>query len=88
MTEGFLDADVRRVLDLCCGAGASAIPAAQAVGPTGRVLAVDVAEPLLETARTRAERQGTRDHDLGPRDCSSGRASPVRRLRFPRPSTD
>jgi SAM-dependent methyltransferase len=39
------------VLDLCCGAGASAIPSARAVGPTGRVLGIDVAEPLLELAR-------------------------------------
>ena len=47
-----------RVLDLCCGAGASAIPAARAVSPAGRVLGVDVAEPLLELARARAAREG------------------------------
>ena len=47
-----------RVLDLCCGAGASAIPAARAVGPAGRVLGIDVAEPLLELARARAARVG------------------------------
>src|SRR5215472_14983438 len=46
------------VLDLCCGAGASAIPAARAVGPAGRVLGIDVAEPLLELARSRAAREG------------------------------
>src|SRR5215467_12632905 len=46
------------VLDLCCGAGASAIPAAGVVGTTGRVLGVDVAEPLLELARARAARAG------------------------------
>jgi len=45
------------VLDLCCGAGASAIPAAQAVGPEGHVLGVDVAEPLLELGRARAARE-------------------------------
>jgi ubiquinone/menaquinone biosynthesis C-methylase UbiE len=33
------------VLDLCCGAGASAIPAAHAVAPHGSVLAVDIAAP-------------------------------------------
>ena len=42
------------ILDLCCGAGASAIPAARVVGPEGRVLGIDVAEPLLEIARARA----------------------------------
>jgi SAM-dependent methyltransferase len=40
-----------RVLDVCCGAGASAIPAARAVGPGGRVDAVDLAERLLEQGR-------------------------------------
>ena len=44
-----------RVLDLCCGAGASAIPAARAVGPAGRVLGIDVAAPLLELARAADE---------------------------------
>ncbi|MGN6792530.1 MAG: class I SAM-dependent methyltransferase [Streptosporangiaceae bacterium] len=42
------------VLDLCCGAGASAIPAARTVGPGGRVLGVDVARPLLELGRSKA----------------------------------
>jgi ubiquinone/menaquinone biosynthesis C-methylase UbiE len=46
------------VLDLCCGAGASAIPAARAVGPAGHVLGVDVAAPLLEMARAKAAREG------------------------------
>jgi ubiquinone/menaquinone biosynthesis C-methylase UbiE len=46
------------VLDLCCGAGASAIPAARAVGPAGRVVGVDVAGPLLEMARAKAAREG------------------------------
>jgi ubiquinone/menaquinone biosynthesis C-methylase UbiE len=45
------------VLDLCCGTGASAIPAARAVGPDGRVLGVDIAEPLLELARAKAVRE-------------------------------
>jgi ubiquinone/menaquinone biosynthesis C-methylase UbiE len=43
-----------RVADLCCGTGASAIPAARAVGPSGQVTGVDVAEPLLALARDRA----------------------------------
>jgi ubiquinone/menaquinone biosynthesis C-methylase UbiE len=43
-----------RVLDVCCGAGASALPAAEAVGPTGDVIGVDLAEQLLELARTKA----------------------------------
>jgi ubiquinone/menaquinone biosynthesis C-methylase UbiE len=47
-----------RVLDLCCGAGASALPAARAVDAGGRVLGVDIAAPLLELARARAADEG------------------------------
>jgi ubiquinone/menaquinone biosynthesis C-methylase UbiE len=46
------------VVDLCCGMGASALPAARAVGPTGRVLGIDIAEPLLVKGRRRAEQEG------------------------------
>ena len=47
-----------RVLDVCCGSGASAIPAAEIVGPTGSVIGVDLAENLLALARSKAEKQG------------------------------
>jgi len=49
------------ILDVGCGAGASALPAARAVGPEGRVIGVDLAEALLERARCRAERFGLRN---------------------------
>jgi 2-polyprenyl-3-methyl-5-hydroxy-6-metoxy-1,4-benzoquinol methylase len=42
------------VLDVGCGTGASALPAAAQVGPTGRVTGVDLAERLLEIARQKA----------------------------------
>jgi ubiquinone/menaquinone biosynthesis C-methylase UbiE len=42
------------VLDVGCGTGASAIPAAESVGPNGKVIAVDLAERLLEIARHKA----------------------------------
>jgi len=47
-----------RVLDLCCGSGASALPAAERVGPEGSVLGVDLAENLLALARRKAEERG------------------------------
>jgi len=47
-----------RVLDVCCGSGASALPAAQIVGPEGFVLGVDLAERLLELARSKAAARG------------------------------
>jgi ubiquinone/menaquinone biosynthesis C-methylase UbiE len=46
------------VLDVCAGTGASAIPAAVKVGPTGRVVAVDLAENLLSLAERKARRLG------------------------------
>jgi ubiquinone/menaquinone biosynthesis C-methylase UbiE len=49
------------VLDLCCGAGASALPAAEAVGPAGSVLGLDITEELLALARRRAAERGL-DH--------------------------
>jgi SAM-dependent methyltransferase len=45
-------------LDLCCGTGASALPAARAVGPEGHVLGIDIAAPMLELARARAAEEG------------------------------
>jgi ubiquinone/menaquinone biosynthesis C-methylase UbiE len=50
-----------RVLDVCSGSGASAIPAAQAVGPGGSVLAVDLAQNLLALARGKAGALGLKN---------------------------
>src|SRR5262245_5970796 len=47
-----------QVLDVCAGSGASALPAAERVAPDGRVLAVDLAEGLLDLAREKAVRLG------------------------------
>jgi len=47
-----------RVLDVCCGSGASALPAAEAVGPNGSVTGVDLAGNLLELARAKAKQRG------------------------------
>ncbi|MEI2720326.1 MAG: methyltransferase domain-containing protein [Gemmatimonadales bacterium] len=43
-----------RVLDAGCGSGASAIPAAQRVGPEGTVVALDLSPRLLAIGRARA----------------------------------
>jgi ubiquinone/menaquinone biosynthesis C-methylase UbiE len=53
-----------RVLDVCCGSGASAIPAAEAVGPGGFVIGVDLAENLLNLARTKAKQLGLNNLDF------------------------
>ena len=43
-----------RVLDIGCGAGASCLALAREVGPEGRVIGLDISEPLLALARERA----------------------------------
>jgi ubiquinone/menaquinone biosynthesis C-methylase UbiE len=65
------------VLDACAGSGASAIPAAERVGPSGKVIAVDLADNLLTLARAKADRQGlsnlvTRHADIEALDYASG----------------
>jgi SAM-dependent methyltransferase len=54
-------ADVRpgmQVLDVGCGKGAVTIPAAHSVGPDGTVTGIDLAAPMLEHARARAQEAG------------------------------
>lgn len=46
------------VLDVCCGSGGSALPAAERVGPKGRVIAVDLAERLIALAAAKAQGKG------------------------------
>ncbi len=46
------------VLDVCCGTGASALPAAQAIGPEGQVIAVDLAGELLKLGQAKAQAAG------------------------------
>lgn len=47
-----------RVLDVGCGTGASALPAARTVGPTGHVTGIDLAENMLARARAKAAADG------------------------------
>src|SRR5262249_35189199 len=51
-------ADGALVLDVGCGSGASALPAAERVGPAGRVIGVDLAERLLRLAGEKARTRG------------------------------
>lgn len=43
-----------RVLDACCGTGATALPTAEAVGESGLVDAVDLSEPMVDVLRRRS----------------------------------
>ena len=53
-----------RVLDIGCGAGATTLDLARRVGPSGSILAVDVAAPLLARARARAAEAGLNNVDF------------------------
>lgn len=46
------------VLDVCCGSGGSALPAAEAVSPQGKVVAVDLAERLVALGEAKAREKG------------------------------
>ncbi|HEU4759696.1 MAG TPA: class I SAM-dependent methyltransferase [Dehalococcoidia bacterium] len=46
------------VLDIACGTGEPALPAAALAGPSGFVLATDMAAEMLEVARDKARAQG------------------------------
>ena len=53
-----------RVLDVCCGSGAAAIPAAEIVGPRGFVLGVDLAREMLALARAKARERRLQNIDF------------------------
>ena len=46
------------VLNVCCGMGGSALPAAERVEPSGHVVAVDLAQNLLDKGARRAVERG------------------------------
>ena len=62
------------VLDVGCGTGASALPAAEAVGPDGTVTGLDVAENLLAAARAKAAARGLVNVRFQCADMSDGAA--------------
>lgn len=70
----------QRVLDVCCGSGASAIPAAEKVGRNGSVLGIDLSQKLLALARTKANQQQLRNIEF--------RVSDMLELRFPESDFD
>lgn len=52
------------VLEIGCGTGALTLPLAAAVGERGRVVAVDISEPMLGLARQRVGERGLRNVTL------------------------
>jgi ubiquinone/menaquinone biosynthesis C-methylase UbiE len=52
-----------RVLDIGCGCGATTLEFARAVGPAGRVAALDISGPMLAEGKARAETAGISNVD-------------------------
>jgi ubiquinone/menaquinone biosynthesis C-methylase UbiE len=69
-----------RVLDVCCGTGASALPAAEAIGSAGKVKGVDVSQKLLDLAQAKAIQRNLTNIDFELGDMLA--------LRFPSESFD
>lgn len=60
-----------RILDVGCGSGAFAIPAAEAVAPAGHVVGVDLSSGLLALARRKAAERGFANLTFEQRDFLS-----------------
>jgi ubiquinone/menaquinone biosynthesis C-methylase UbiE len=60
-----------RALDIGCGRGAVTFPLARAVGPEGRVTAVDVSVGMVRLTRAQAEREGLGNVSVAVMDASS-----------------
>jgi SAM-dependent methyltransferase len=65
-----------RVLDVGCGTGATAIPFAAAIGPTGRVTGIDISEPMLGQARQNIANAGAANITLVQADAQVHRFPP------------
>jgi SAM-dependent methyltransferase len=48
------------VLDVGCGTGATTLAAARVSGESGRCVGVDISAPMIEVARSRAQKEGTK----------------------------
>jgi SAM-dependent methyltransferase len=48
----------RRVLDVGCGAGGTTLAFARLLAPHGSCVGIDISEPMIAAARSRAEREG------------------------------
>ena len=62
LVEAVAAAARSRVLDVGCGTGGTTIAVARRLGSEGRCTGIDISEPMIATARARAEREGVPAH--------------------------
>jgi SAM-dependent methyltransferase len=72
------------VLDVGCGCGATALALAERVGPSGRVVGVDISAPMLARAQERARAAGLRNLTFLNADAQTHRFEPSFDLAFSR----
>ena len=60
-----------QVLDIGCGCGSTSLTLARAVGPQGRVLGIDISQPMLDAARRLAATQPELQLSFAEADASS-----------------
>lgn len=58
LVDAVASSGARSVLDIGCGAGATSLAVARALGARGDVVGIDISEPLVAVARARAQREG------------------------------
>lgn len=58
LADAVLASGARNVLDIGCGAGATSIAVARALGSSGQCTGLDISLPLVEAARRKAEAAG------------------------------
>ena len=63
----------RQVLDVGCGAGATTLAIARTLAPGGECTGIDISEPLVTVARTRAAREGLAAEFL----CADAQTAPL-----------
>ncbi len=62
LVEAVADTGAQRVLDVGCGTGGTTLAISRSVrsqGAEGHITGIDLSQPMIATARARAERQGT-----------------------------
>lgn len=68
------NADIKQgetVLDYGCGSGSYSIPAAEIIGPTGRLIAADIHPLALEKVRKKAKKIGVNNIETIQTDCDT-----------------
>ncbi len=65
------------VIDVGCGCGDTTLEMARRVGPAGQVLGIDISEPILARARTRAASTGERNVTFERGDAQIHRFAPA-----------